>query len=439
MPRRYRQSSGRFRALLLALSSIAIISLLAIILIRTNDAATITNCLPTDAVCATSLDPNPPTTGGSISWIQSEIGAVTRRLRNNSLTIITIAFVGLLMILALVGRRLFLSGSSTKPRKNSRKVFRGDRTLAALNSIDAEAAALEAALDRIKGILGESTDSGQPQSALHSILRAAGRETPRPDAQQILIRVAKEIAGVVSNLTTIRKTLNTTRAGSPGWLPSKTPSADLSPEISRLESLLERKNHQIDSQQAEKDALTKRVDDSLSELKQSRKELEAALRAKSDADSLIKKYATDLPSFINTREEGSRFPTFLEFLSNAHSLCPDEASRLSIMLRVVASAMLRSENSFELIWGIHEVGKSLYATMQALGYDNSVCYEEASAWACALNKYGQGKFTVFIPAERSAFSGLEMTGGAPQTIVQEIKSWGVRNKLGDVERKAIVK
>jgi hypothetical protein len=417
-----------------------LIFLIVVVFIDLNDTAEVSHCLSTGEVCTRTLDPNPSVTSADVSWARGLITALINGFSNNLLTIAALAFVSLFVYLAtLICSRLLQSWKREQPRESSRKSGRGDRALAALNSIDSDAEELQTAVDRIRLILGESIVPSQPNHTLNDILRSAGREPPKPDAQQILMRIAKEVAGVISNLTGIRQTISTVKSGSQGWTPATKPSASSNAEIRRLESIAEHKSRQVDEQRAEIEILTKQLKDSLSELDLTKKESEAGLRAKSEANSLLETYAAELPSFVGTREEGAHFPTFRDFLSHANSYSPEEASRLGVMLRVVASALLRNENNFELVWGIHEVGRSLYATMQSLGYNENGCHEEASAWACALNKYGQGKFTIFIPAERSAFSSLEMTGGTPQTTVKEIKSWGVRNKLGDVERKAIVK
>ena len=77
--------------------------------------------------------------------------------------------------------------------------------------------------------------------------------------------------------------------------------------------------------------------------------------------------------------------------------------------------------------------------MQTIGHDSVWQYQEASAWAAAMNKYGAGRFSIYVPAVDSVFNGLEMTGGTAHTPVTEVKSWGVKNRRGDVERKAVVR
>jgi hypothetical protein len=110
-----------------------------------------------------------------------------------------------------------------------------------------------------------------------------------------------------------------------------------------------------------------------------------------------------------------------------------------MMLRVFADALRKEDNNFELFWAVHEIGKSLYCIMQIMRRDDAWQFEEASAWAKALNKAGSGRYSIFVPIVKANFSGSEMIGGTPQSLIQEVKSWGVRNRRGDVERKAVVR
>lgn len=193
---------------------------------------------------------------------------------------------------------------------------------------------------------------------------------------------------------------------------------------------------ELDAIRRERSLLTKEI----AELQiKARTEKEHAERVLTTAEELLDKYQKGLPRFLETSEKGAHFPTFGGFYLEARSKVPTEADTLDMMLRLFAYANGRNERAFEVLWAVHEIGKGLYATMQAMGCDDKWQFEEATAWSYALNKEGLGKYTVFVPIVRSNFNGVEMTGGTPQSLIQQVKSWGVKNRRGDVERKAIVK
>jgi hypothetical protein len=170
--------------------------------------------------------------------------------------------------------------------------------------------------------------------------------------------------------------------------------------------------------------------------------LEAARRAdkkNAEAEILLAKYQQGMPKFLERTENGTHYGRFFDLITEANSTAPDQVGRLAIVLRVFADASAREDNAFELVWCVHEIGKALYAVMQALGNGHEWQYEEAIAWALALNKESNGRYLVFVPVVNASFNTIEMTGGAPGGAEQMVKSWGVRNARGDIERRAIVK
>jgi uncharacterized protein YukE len=419
--RRREQKNPVFVLSLLVAVSLAVIFLLVVIVSDSDYYIPGSGC--TNEVCATSLDPNAAATNPDISPHSAD--GSPRQLRNYWLTIAAIAFGGLMsIVVTVIGVRLLLSRSRSSPgdyRAEPPRAGARERTMTIPKKIDAHAESSQEAIERIKDILSKSGDQNVGNAPLSDILRAAGRV---PDAQQALqdIRASIKNEGASSNSSF-----------------SKAPTETYGADIRRLELLVHQRNQQIERLNDELDHLKKRVREASVEIEGNKSQGEAAIRSKLEAERLLASFAAGLPDFVSTRQEGSRFASFLEFLNHANTISPQEVSRLGIMLRVVNSAMFRGEITFELTWSVHEVGKSLYSVMRSLGYDENTCHEEASAWAHALNRFGQGKFAIFVPAVKTAFSGLEMTGGTPQTAIQEVKSWGVRNKLGDVDRKAVVK
>lgn len=198
-------------------------------------------------------------------------------------------------------------------------------------------------------------------------------------------------------------------------------------------------------------------DSQLEQLKQQNKQLELersvaednrrqAEKLKSEAENLraeagriLQDYKKGLPEFIDGREDGAHFANFFELLTSGYPRAPDCVDRITMMLRIFAGANRRDDNGFELVWSVHEIGKALYALMDVLGYDKDWQFNEARAWAHALNREGAGRFGIFVPVASATFNAQEMTGGVPQSLIQSVKSWGVRNRRGDVERKAFVK
>jgi hypothetical protein len=167
------------------------------------------------------------------------------------------------------------------------------------------------------------------------------------------------------------------------------------------------------------------------------REREEAKKLRTEVTELIN--AAGLPTFVNGSEEGAHFDSFLEFMTDSHKRSPAQVTRLQLMLRVFAAACERDDSAFELYLSVHEIGKSLYALMRTSDYDQTWQYVEASAWARALHKEGQSRFSIFIPIEKATFNSVEMVGGSPDRLIQTVESWGVRNKTGNVERRAIVR
>jgi hypothetical protein len=318
--------------------------------------------------------------------------------------------------------------------------FRGEQTLALLKLVDDSAEQLLVAIDRIKTIIADQDrPSVNGRSPSEEVSRTGEGGSEKQNAQQALVAIGRELLRVSNHLIEIKASVKLNSDLSPNVTTSKESEYTSRADKRRRELLAEHRSREIERQRNEVAYLAKRARYSSLEFEQNEGEREAVLEAKSRANSLLDEYAAGMPTFVKGRGDGSRFPTFLAFLSEANSHQPAAAARLDIMLRLLASAMERNEKTFELIWSVHEIGRALYGIMRTLGFDESRCQEEASAWARTLNKYGEGAFTIFVPAVKSAFNGLEMTGGTPQSVIQEVRSWGVRNKLGDVERKAIVR
>ncbi len=109
----------------------------------------------------------------------------------------------------------------------------------------------------------------------------------------------------------------------------------------------------------------------------------------------------------------------------------------------------RDLSTFDIVSNIHSIGKELASIIKLQiekerkehqkEPEKHANFTTLSACAAAFNKKAEGLYSVFVPIEGSAFNGLEMTGGTSQELVREVLSWGVRNRRGDTERKAIVR
>jgi hypothetical protein len=164
-----------------------------------------------------------------------------------------------------------------------------------------------------------------------------------------------------------------------------------------------------------------------------------ATQLRHSAEGLYARYRDGMPGFLMSYERGAHFKNLWGFVQHASMHVSEGTDRLAIMLRLFNFAISKEDNVFELAWCVHEIGKGLYRIMSALKQDDMWQFEEASAWACALNKEGTGKYSVYVPIVKSNFNGIEMTGGAPQSLISQVFCWGVKTRRGDVERKAIVK
>jgi hypothetical protein len=208
--------------------------------------------------------------------------------------------------------------------------------------------------------------------------------------------------------------------------------AELELSIERRDSDLRAKDRALQAVTAERDRLREEHEAILEEgLKAERKHAEAK--------NLLAQYEQGMPKFLDGTENGTHYERFFDLITEANSEVPDHVPRLALMLRVFAGASAREDSEFELVWCVHEIGKALYAVMQALGKNHEWQYEEAIAWALALNRHSNARYRIFVPVVNASFNIVEMTGGPPNGAVQMVKSWGVRNARGDVERRAIVK
>jgi hypothetical protein len=206
---------------------------------------------------------------------------------------------------------------------------------------------------------------------------------------------------------------------------------DLTDRIEAIESDLRTKESALRTVTTERDLLRDEHDSILEEARQ-------AKQRHAEAEVLLAQYQEGMPKFLHRAENGTHYQRFFDLITEANSAAPGQVERLAIMLRVFAGANAREDSAFELVWCVHEIGKALYAVMQALGNGHEWQYEEAIAWALALNKEGNGRYRIFVPVVSASVNTIEMTGGSPNGAVQVVKSWGVKNARGDVERKAIV-
>jgi hypothetical protein len=412
---------------------IAAVIVLSIALVGAESLALESDCPPGADVCAKSLDPSLSASSDISNFLDETISW----LSNNWLTILIIACC---LFVALISRVLFLR----KRRATSR--FRRDgtsfrsaqehRALALLQKINTETDDLQLAVDRIKEIMddyvGRISDDMLFQDRGSSEAANSVSTRKQFDAQVVLSRIVRELTRVSDRLSDVRRDVRRTQGLSSAAADHKGESEAPNSGVRKLELIVQQRDSEIEKRNRELQQVIQQVARLSSEVEESKKQ-------RREAQDLFDCYANGLPKFVTGREEGAHSDSFLQFLSNANSIASSHVSRLGMMLRVIADAMTRDDNSFELIWSVHEAGKALYTLMEFLGHNEVWQYEEAFAWARALNRYGEGRFTVFIPVVRSTFSGLEMTGGTPQSPIQEVKSWGVKNRRGDVERKAIVR
>ena len=111
-------------------------------------------------------------------------------------------------------------------------------------------------------------------------------------------------------------------------------------------------------------------------------------------------------------------------------------------------------NYFEINYGAHEIGKLLVYLLDAkyvhdMGgkpikqspdyrqYTDHL-YNQMTNWARIMNKMAKNNFGVFVPIAGAAFDGIEMSGGTANSLISEVRGWGIRNRSGNVERKAPV-
>ena len=386
-------------------------------------------CTPDGDVCGTVLDSNSEESVGTLRLIlraAAELpGDIWGTVVSHPLTTSIVFLLAIFSVPIFVWIRSNHGQTRTKSRKDFR-VRRKDPRMALLKQIDTTAADLQEGLDRIQDILHRYSDGrlgiGEPEESA--------------DVASVLKRIAREVLRVSNGLSDVRRdaaSVQTVVATSSPSLERGATSAR------RSERVLAQRLEEIEEREDEIRNLNRKIELLTRELNAVKAESVKAAKLRREAEDLLSRYTHGLPMFLEGREDGAHFATFMEFLSDANSKSPSCVTRLAMMLRVIADAITREDNNFEVVWSVHEVGKALYSLMQSLGHNDAWQYEEASGWAHALNKFGAGRFTVFIPVAKSAFNGMEMTGGTPQSLIQEVKSWGVRNRRGDIERKAVVK
>jgi hypothetical protein len=432
---RYQPVAGSARRISLAAAGAIVIALLT-----TQSRALEPDCPPASEVCVTSLDPGP--TSGVFEGIARALNYVTVFLINNWLTICILALIIIFSILLEALIRLLLSRNRvTASSRRSGKLFQrtqGDRVSALLQRIERGADGLDEAVIRIREILDQHGARGSSRELTNGDSYRSS-DSPNQDSQWVLTSIARELIRVSGDLAKVRRDVHNVQNLSSASSNRKAGYEKPNTSLRNLEQLVEKQDRQIRQKDIELENLARQIAELSQEIREAKKERISAIALRGQAEDLLQKYSSGLPSFMNTKTDGGHFPTFLEFLSSANATSASHVARLGMMLRVIADAMTRDDSNFELIWSVHEAGKALYALMHVLGHSDVWHYEEATAWARALNSYGEGRFTLFVPVVNSTFSGLEMSGGTPQSTIKEVKSWGVKNRRGDVERKAIVR
>ena len=379
------------------------------------------DCSADGSVCGTSLDPPVAVAETSFGFIGRAFGDALSLAVNNLLITIGIAFVLFCFFLVVI----FLIA---QPRQHSSKrrtsKSRSEASRAALvQKLLATTSELDESVQRIQSIV-DRYSSTRPDGSL--VVRPGANE----DAAQILKSIGRELVRVSNGLTNVRRDVSISPTSNP-----RTQSAleNGQPRNANSENGLE-------IQRSETRRLNQEVIYLSKQLSLAKAQSAEAFKAREEAAQLLSQYLNGLPKFLSRREEGSHYPSFIALFELAQGEHPEIVSRIKLMLRVLEDTMLRDDNgSFEIAWSAHEIGKGLYGLMQSLGHDSVWQYQEASAWAAAMNKYGAGRFSIYVPAVDSVFNGLEMTGGTAHTPVTEVKSWGVKNRRGDVERKAVVR
>jgi hypothetical protein len=162
-----------------------------------------------------------------------------------------------------------------------------------------------------------------------------------------------------------------------------------------------------------------------------------------EACTILKTYKTGLPPFLNEPITEARYSTLMDFLLNAKSETDLDrailADELEVQLRDFAIKLRKAEaTSLECIACVHEVGKRLYALMQALGYDSDAQWREANAWAFAINKVSGNSLRIFTIHVGEPFSAEQMHGGTANSPVRAVRSWGVKNARNLVQERALV-
>jgi hypothetical protein len=319
-----------------------------------------------------------------------------------------------------------------------------DRNLALVKKINVETHQLREIVDNISNILSHDPAQNPTASTSYFPSTMHGQRSTRTypvehieesEAERTLLRILNELGKAGGTLFALND--KAAKIKREAFL-EQSSARSLEKELRASEQRERSLEHALRDRDSERNLLRQEVARLSEERNVAARDKAEAANLKAEAFELSRSYNEGLPHFIDDREEGTHFENFGQLLPHANRLVPKEVARLQLMLRLFAHANMNDESAFELFWSVHEIGKSLYTLMRTLGYNDSWQFQEANAWAHGMNKEGSGKYSIFVPVVNSNFNGLEMIGGNPQSLIQEVRSWGVRNRRGDTERKAIV-
>lgn len=147
---------------------------------------------------------------------------------------------------------------------------------------------------------------------------------------------------------------------------------------------------------------------------------------------------SDPTEFLAAGPAGALLSRLMKKARQAPEDPSDLVEELDVALRQFSIKRRRVAQSAEMVECVHEIGVRLFALMQALGYSPAMQWNEADAWAQALNREGRGQFSIFLVETGDRIDPELMAGGGASPVVREVRSWGVRNSRQEAQCRALV-